>query len=975
MRFGDTLALKVRFRSQRKLIVRTPVSWVRTVQVRVLTPAGGSRRRQVTRFRFVSARPSDASSYRASGSTLTLDPAVVAAVTGGSGARDGSASVPWQVTLLGTAPAVAVGDDLFLPPGSPVFPSGLAGKVAASEDGEADLSVVTVAPVGVDDVLDKVDVAYSGPLHDPQGDRAERHGREGSGGSISFGRIPANALNCTGPDNGAVTIAGSVAYEMQNVAGHFELRAGSWFSKPFLSMYVTFEPVLTADVTIAAEATCTIKPAWQNAHRKVIPLGATGATLSLAPAAEMKLSAEGTIEVSQRSYRMLGVISRRDGTLRSLTAGSSDPVTIKASGRIDFEATAGISLRVGALDRVGIESAPSLGIEGHARAQSNPPRLCIDAALYLSADLDAYLDVWIAQWEHQFVSWRKDLLSFDRCWSRDQDPEPNLAPPEIINSWLPDAMVGETYSAQLGTVDDRPGTWSVTGLPSGLTASRTTGAITGIPNGPAGTALVSITFRDNEARTDSVTLALDVVAEPDPTVCPAPDYIPDAECAALVDLYQSTDGPHWYDDHGWLTDSNPCTWYGVSCTDGSVAYLWLEGNNLAGPLPASIGDLSNAWLLHLKNNQITRLPSQIGNMTALRRLWLGNNALTSVPAAIGNLANLTELDLTGRWDGGISSLPTTIGNLTRLTKLTIDGNQLTQLPASIGGLTALAELQVNGNQLNELPTSLGTLGDLVALGVSNNNLTSLPDEIGDLGELTRLWLGENEITALPSTIGQLSKLQHLELGVPSGVYGVYRGNRLTSLPAEIGELSSLRYLGLRWNGLTGLPESIGNLTGLTEIGLDGNQLTSLPAGIGGLTSLPRLDLSDNSLTTLPPEIGNLTDLTWLDVSANDLTSLPPEVGELTNLVSLNLDGWGRGALTSLPDEIGNLTKLVILDLQRNALTGDISGWAGSLTAAAPLDSYFAIGDGSGGNNCLTVGADAALEARLNALDPRWSECE
>ena len=48
--------------------------------------------------------------------------------------------------------------------------------------------------------------------------------------------------------------------------------------------------------------------------------------------------------------------------------------------------------------------------------------------------------------------------------------------------------------------------------------------------------------------------------------------------AALVALYNATDGPNWVDNTNWLTDAPLGEWYGVS-TDGAGRVVWI---NLAG---------------------------------------------------------------------------------------------------------------------------------------------------------------------------------------------------------------------------------------------------------------------------------------------------------------------------------------------------------------------------------------------------------
>jgi len=49
--------------------------------------------------------------------------------------------------------------------------------------------------------------------------------------------------------------------------------------------------------------------------------------------------------------------------------------------------------------------------------------------------------------------------------------------------------------------------------------------------------------------------------------CDSISQIPQAECEALVALYNSTGGPNWGSRDGWLTSNEPCQWYGVTCAE------------------------------------------------------------------------------------------------------------------------------------------------------------------------------------------------------------------------------------------------------------------------------------------------------------------------------------------------------------------------------------------------------------------------
>src|SRR5678810_1485540 len=63
---------------------------------------------------------------------------------------------------------------------------------------------------------------------------------------------------------------------------------------------------------------------------------------------------------------------------------------------------------------------------------------------------------------------------------------------------------------------------------------------------------------------------------------------------ALVDLYNSTDGPHWKNNSGWL--SGPIqNWYGITVYLNRVFQILLPGNNLKGKMPSSLGNLTNLY--------------------------------------------------------------------------------------------------------------------------------------------------------------------------------------------------------------------------------------------------------------------------------------------------------------------------------------------------------------------------------------------
>ena len=330
-------------------------------------------------------------------------------------------------------------------------------------------------------------------------------------------------------------------------------------------------------------------------------------------------------------------------------------------------------------------------------------------------------------------------------------------------------------------------------------------------------------------------------------VAPASDGAPVRvqDRAALVALYNATDGANWRRNDNWLSEAPLGQWYGVTTdSSGYVVELDLSFNELHGEI----------------------LPD-LGNLTMLTSLRLGGNRLTgTIPVRLGQLSSLRTLSLSFNQLAGM--IPPALGDLGDLRFLILYDNQLTgRIPPALGDLRDLRSLNLGSNQLSgEIPQALGKLTKLTYLSLESNQLTGrVPPELGNLVELDELYLYSNELNG--------------------------------KIPPELGKLHKLRLLYLSDNQLVGpIPPELENLTSLWNLSLDENQLSGeIPPELGNLGNLRALFLEDNRfIGMIPPELGNLTDLRRLNLQDNRLTGdIPPELNGLSRLEELLLGGGNQ----------------------------------------------------------------------------------
>ena len=423
--------------------------------------------------------------------------------------------------------------------------------------------------------------------------------------------------------------------------------------------------------------------------------------------------------------------------------------------------------------------------------------------------------------------------------------------------------------------------------------------------------------------------------------------------AALVDLYNATNGDQWTIKTNWCSDEPINNWYGVFCKFGSwqISLIDLQSNNLSGTIPSSIGDLTELQTLSLSSNNLYgELPSTLGNCTKLEDLLVHQNKLSGIlPESLGNCTELWRADLSDNQFSG--ALPASIGRWGKIEVLNLSKNQFTTIPDEISKMSALQQLDLYHNNVVNIPASISELKSLVSLNLSHNALEmEFPISICALEGLKYLYLDDNKIYGcIPSDIGKMSNLVVLSMGqtylsgeIPDELYdctnlhtidlGHYHMNAL-------GEHFDKTYIP-NYKGLSGvLSEKIANLTKLTVLGLGDNDLSGeIPSAITKCVNLENLYLSDNRFSgAIPTNIGDLQNLTYLELSGNSLSgAIPPSLWSLTAMRNLLLAGGstlngsptgqpqGTNLFTGeLPEEIGNMVNLQQLYITDTNMTGSL----------------------------------------------------
>ncbi|XP_024009764.1 receptor-like protein 12 [Eutrema salsugineum] len=301
-----------------------------------------------------------------------------------------------------------------------------------------------------------------------------------------------------------------------------------------------------------------------------------------------------------------------------------------------------------------------------------------------------------------------------------------------------------------------------------------------------------------------------------------------------------------------------------------LEWLYVDGNNLRGPIPRSVSKLVNLRGLDLSNWN-TQGPfdlSIFSHLKSLRDLTLSHlNTTTTIDlnSILSCSQRLETLDLSGshvsaKTKSSVSDPPSQM-----ISKLTLSGCGVTEFPKIIRTLHSMIYLDISNNNIKgQVPGWLWTLPNLTYVNLSNNTFISfeIPTKQGLSSAMRFLFGSKNNFTGkIPSFICALGSLIILDLS---------ENNFNGSIPLCMENLkSNLWVLNLRHNRLSGgLPENVFERLRSLDVGY--NQLVGkLPRSLIHFSALEVLNLESNRFNdTFPFWLSSLPKLQVLVLRSN-----------------------------------------------------------------------------------------------------------
>ncbi|CAH9104600.1 unnamed protein product [Cuscuta epithymum] len=253
---------------------------------------------------------------------------------------------------------------------------------------------------------------------------------------------------------------------------------------------------------------------------------------------------------------------------------------------------------------------------------------------------------------------------------------------------------------------------------------------------------------------------------------------------------------------------DPCKWSGVLCAYRPYQYNYsfvfiinIEGVNISGTLPGSLGNLTQLYAFAAADNRLTGPLPDFAGCSYLGGLGVARNLFTSIP-------------------------PTLFRNKTVLYGVSLDYNILLQpwkIPEDLSSSSHLTVFKATGCNINgDFPSFFNNdiFPNLTHLQLANNHLSGhLPPSLPQ--RLETLWLSNQTGTAGSGLSGSISGIRNL-----SHITQLYlHRNKFSGEIPEVSSLRSMTEFIVRDNNLTGpVPESLAGISTLIEVDLSNNNL-------------------------------------------------------------------------------------------------------------------------------------------------------
>ncbi|KAL4196099.1 hypothetical protein AMTRI_Chr04g181650 [Amborella trichopoda] len=388
---------------------------------------------------------------------------------------------------------------------------------------------------------------------------------------------------------------------------------------------------------------------------------------------------------------------------------------------------------------------------------------------------------------------------------------------------------------------------------------------------------------------------------------------------------------------GWTSDTDPCSWKQVYCSQSRIESIQIGHQSLQGTLPDDLNKLSSLVRLELMSNQLSGPLPTLKGLSSLSILIIERNNFSSIPGDF-------------------------FSGLIALTAVSLDNNPFSpwRIPESLKELISLVNFSANTvNLYGEIPDIFSALPSLNTLALAYNNLYgNLPQSFS--GSPVRfLWLNnQNQNQQVSKLNGSISVIQNM-----TGLVQVWlHSNHFSGPLPDFSGLTSLEELRLRDNEFTGLvPKSLTNLKSLQNISLTNNHFQGpLPQFLPSIVSVDMVAQTNSFCLDVPgdcdPRVNSLLSIAeplgYPDNFATNWKGNDPcnqwnyvtcsSQGNITilNFQGLNLTGTispdfsrfeslqrlllGRNNLHgTIPPELTKLSKLIVLNVSDNSLSGKI----------------------------------------------------